>query len=247
MWNVAGGRGRNASGDRPACRFVTMAPSLASDTNAPNISTLDIVGNVPAGAARDPLVPELVSDTAHNGQRWGALAVSDYESRAHDSALPARCLQAPRVVADHVVGQILRNDLTTIASEVGLVTARAVDRGGGRKPKRDLDRVTTLAQQIIHLLMKPLPVEGIPKPRHLACRRDHYPHNHPVRFGRRIAEHDEATGLAVLRRGELPLHLSERAVEYRAPPFGCPVELGARPRYLGFRPRCLVQKCLSLG
>src|SRR6267143_1316197 len=158
-----------------------------------------------------------------------------------------RCLQAPRVVADHVVGQILRNDLTTIASEVGLVTARAVDRSGGRKPKRDLDRVTTLAQQIIHLLMQPLPLEGIPKPRHLACRRDYGPHNHPVRFGRRIAEHDEATELVGVRRGEVPLHLSERGVEDDAPPLGCPIELAACPRYLGFGPRCPVHKRLSLG
>src|SRR5206468_7070943 len=162
----------------------------------------------------------------HKGQRWCALAVQDYESRAlpqscggghpnlatDDSALPARRLQAPRVVADHVVGQILRNDPTTVASEVGIVAARAVDCSGGRKPECDLDWITTLAQQIIHPLMEPLPVEGVREPRYMDCRRNHCPHNHPVRFGGRIAEHDEAIDRAVVL-GDLPLHLSERAVE----------------------------------
>src|SRR5438445_13711819 len=45
MWKVAGGRGRYASGGRPARRFVTIAPSSG------DISILDIVTNIPAAAS----------------------------------------------------------------------------------------------------------------------------------------------------------------------------------------------------
>src|SRR6266568_4527696 len=71
MWNVAGGRGRYASGGRPAWRFLTLVPP-------PQYIDARYSGNLPATAVPGPVVPKGLK---YNGQRWCALAGQDYESR----------------------------------------------------------------------------------------------------------------------------------------------------------------------